>query len=62
MGSKGSIHEDDRGLDPVGVEILKPYAYHNATNHSLSRCLNFCYDIGTLVNLGKILIEFVPRD
>ena len=35
-GVSASIHEDDRGLDPVGVEIWKPCAYHNATNHSLS--------------------------
>ena len=54
------IHDEDRGFDPVGEEILKPCAYHNATNHSLSRCLSFCYDIEASVNMGKIQVEFVP--
>lgn len=34
------IHEDDRGLDPIGAEIWKPCSYHNSIDHSLSGCLS----------------------
>ena len=48
-----SIHEDERGLDLVRIEIWKHFAYYNATDHSLSRCLSFLYGVETPINLGK---------
>lgn len=57
-----SIHENGKALNPFGVEIWKPYAYHNSTYHCLSIFLSLRYDIEALVNIGKIRIEFVPGD
>ena len=55
------IHDDDEDLNPVRGEIWKPCAYHDATDHSLSRCPSFRYNVETLVNSGKIRVEFFPR-
>ena len=53
-GVLSPIHDDDKGLDPIGEDIWKQCTYQNATNQSLSRCFIFLYDVEDLVNIGKI--------
>ncbi|KAH0652419.1 hypothetical protein KY290_030852 [Solanum tuberosum] len=60
-GVLASIRKDDEAIDPVGIEIWKPCPYHDAIDHNIGRCLRFCYDVESLVNMGKIQVEFVPR-
>lgn len=56
-----SIQDDDEALDPIGIEIWKPCAYHDAIYHSIRMFIRFCYDLEALVNMGKIRVEFSPR-
>uniref|UniRef100_M1E0C5 Uncharacterized protein n=1 Tax=Solanum tuberosum TaxID=4113 RepID=M1E0C5_SOLTU len=56
-----SIIKDEKAIDPVGIEIWKPFPYHDAIDHNIGRCLRFHYDVESLVNMGKIQVEFVPR-
>ncbi|KAH0663233.1 hypothetical protein KY284_028164 [Solanum tuberosum] len=60
-GVLASIRKDDEAIYPVGIEIWKPCPYHNAIDHNIERCLKFRYDVESLVNMGKIQVEFVPR-
>uniref|UniRef100_M1AEV4 Uncharacterized protein n=1 Tax=Solanum tuberosum TaxID=4113 RepID=M1AEV4_SOLTU len=60
-GILASIGKDDEAIDPVGIEIWKPCPYHDAIDHNIGRCLRFRYDVESLVNMGKIQVEFVPR-
>ncbi|KAH0780992.1 hypothetical protein KY290_000590 [Solanum tuberosum] len=65
ISSKGvfaSIIKDDEEIDPVGIEIWKPCPYHDAIDHNIGRCLGFRYDVESLINMGKIQVEFTPRD
>ena len=39
------LHDDERFLNPIGGEIFKPCAYHDAIDHSISKCLGFRYDL-----------------
>ena len=56
------LQDDDRGFDPVEGEIFKPCAYHDAIDHSISKCLGVCYDLESLVNMRKIRVKFIARD
>uniref|UniRef100_M1B272 Uncharacterized protein n=1 Tax=Solanum tuberosum TaxID=4113 RepID=M1B272_SOLTU len=61
IGVLASIRNDDEAIDPVGIEIWKPCPYHDAIDHNIGRFLRFRYDVESLVNMGKIQVEFVPR-
>lgn len=50
-GVLASFYKDGRDLDPIGEKIWKRCAYHDAADHSLSRCLSFCYEVEALVNM-----------
>ncbi|KAH0755082.1 hypothetical protein KY290_025352 [Solanum tuberosum] len=59
-GILASIRKDDEAIDPVGIEIWNPCPYHDATYHNIARCLGFHYDVESLINMGKIQVEFTP--
>uniref|UniRef100_M1DA97 Uncharacterized protein n=1 Tax=Solanum tuberosum TaxID=4113 RepID=M1DA97_SOLTU len=60
-GVLASIRKDDEAIDPVGIGIWKPCPFHDAIDHNIGRCLRFRYDVESLVNVGKIQVEFVPH-
>ena len=57
-----SLYDDDNSRDLVGGEIVKPCAYHDAINYSISKCFVFHYDLESPVNMENIIVEFIPRD
>uniref|UniRef100_M1DN57 Uncharacterized protein n=1 Tax=Solanum tuberosum TaxID=4113 RepID=M1DN57_SOLTU len=56
-GVLASVRKDDEAIDLVGIEIWKPYPYHDAIDHNIGRCLRFCYEAESLVNMGKIQVK-----
>uniref|UniRef100_M1DQ46 Uncharacterized protein n=1 Tax=Solanum tuberosum TaxID=4113 RepID=M1DQ46_SOLTU len=54
------IKRDDGTFDPVGIEIWKPCPYHDAIDHNIGKCLGFRYDVESLINKGRIQVEFPP--
>ncbi|KAH0781613.1 hypothetical protein KY290_001211 [Solanum tuberosum] len=60
-GVLASLRKDGEAIDPFGSKIWKPCCYHDAIDHNIGRCLRFLCDVESLVNVGKIHVEFVPR-
>ncbi|KAH0661296.1 hypothetical protein KY284_026227 [Solanum tuberosum] len=54
--------KDDKAIDLVGIEIQKSCPYHDAIDHNIGKFLGFHYDMESLINMGKIQVEFTPRD
>lgn len=42
-------------------EVWKHYPYHNATDDNIEKYLDFCHDLVSLINIGKIQVEILPR-
>lgn len=61
-GVLASLHDNDRGIDPIGVETFKHCAYHDALDYRFSTCLCFCYDIESFVDMRKILVDIIARN
>ncbi|KAH0706606.1 hypothetical protein KY290_011737 [Solanum tuberosum] len=57
-----NIKRDEKTFDPVGIEIWKPCPYHEVIDHSIKRCLGFRYDLESLINKGRIQVEFTHRN
>uniref|UniRef100_M1DDA2 Uncharacterized protein n=1 Tax=Solanum tuberosum TaxID=4113 RepID=M1DDA2_SOLTU len=55
-----SIKRDDETFDPVRIEIWKPCPYHDTIDHIVGMCLGFRYDLESLINKGRIQVEFLP--
>lgn len=55
------LNKDVETLYPIISEIWKCCPYHDATDHNIGRCLGFRYGVESIVNMGMIQVEFVPR-
>ncbi|KAH0712287.1 hypothetical protein KY289_008246 [Solanum tuberosum] len=54
------IKRDDGIVEPFEIKIWKPCPYHDDIDHNIGMCLGFRYDVESLINMGRIQVEFLP--